>query len=170
MNFLYFANIVLNRLDEDDREIEHTAYEHALLASDLLLPDGIALELLARRRVGKKLSNLNGTDFVPRFLYALSQKYKIRVFLYGTRPEIIPHTAEYIRSTFGLPVSVSIHGYTPFDWSAVAECVKPDDDTINILLVGRGSPRQEIWMEEHREQIRQYNCITFAVGGLLDFW
>lgn len=170
VNFLYFANIVLNRLDEDDKEATHAAYELAILASDLLLPDGIALELLARRRLGKRLTNLNGTDFIPKFLREVSARYKVRIFLYGGPPEVVPNAAEYVRSTFGLCVPIVIHGYASFDWGAVEECVKPDDDTINVLLVGRGSPRQEVWMEENREQIRQHNCIAFAVGGLLDFW
>lgn len=45
-----------------------------------------------------------------------------------------------------------------------------EKETIRIFLVGRGSPLQEIWVENNRENIEKMECLTFTVGGLLDFW
>jgi len=116
VNFLYFANIVFNRLDEDDKKEVHKRYESALQGSDLLLPDGIALEILARRRIGKKLTNLNGTDFLPLFLSELTQKYQVRIFLYGGYEQDVQNAATFLRQTYDAEVSIVQNGYDAFDW------------------------------------------------------
>lgn len=38
------------------------------------------------------------------------------------------------------------------------------------MLIGRGSPLQEIWTEKNRDKIQEMGCLVFTVGGLLDFF
>ena len=46
VNFIYFSNIVAQRLFEDkDKTEKEKEYKKILLKSDFLLPDGIALQL-----------------------------------------------------------------------------------------------------------------------------
>jgi N-acetylglucosaminyldiphosphoundecaprenol N-acetyl-beta-D-mannosaminyltransferase len=34
-----------------------------------------------------------------------------------------------------------------------------------------GAPRQEVWIDEHKEELAKHGkVIAFGVGGLLDFW
>ncbi len=40
---------------------------------------------------------------------------------------------------------------------------------INVLLLARGTPRQEIWADEHIDKIRKHKLLVLSVGGLFDF-
>ena len=37
---------------------------------------------------------------------------------------------------------------------------------VNVLFVGLGCPKQEIWMAAHKEQV---NCVMLGVGAAFDF-
>ena len=101
VNFIYFANIVAQKLFDDKNKTEkEREYKKLLLKSDFLLPDGIALQVFYRvakilNRIESDctwLPNLNGTDFVPYFLSETKKKYgsqKLCLLLYGTKPEYL---------------------------------------------------------------------------------
>lgn len=120
MEYLYFAQIAGKKLfvphhisypTEDFREALladykqmnlqgiHAVYQKAILDADIVLMDGIALQLfyfLARK---KWLENLNGTDFCPYFLsYAkeYAGEYTVNIILYGTYPHLLEKTKEYL--------------------------------------------------------------------------
>jgi hypothetical protein len=104
VNYLYFANIsskklfqnhtahttkndVQNALLDDYKKHSISSissiYKKALLESDFLLPDGIALQIFyaLAHKLGhiksdiSKLQNLNGTDFSLDFLMYLKKKF-----------------------------------------------------------------------------------------------
>lgn len=94
VNFIYFANIVAQKLfDEKNKTEKEREYKKILLKSDFLLPDGIALQIFyffakQLKRIQSeinRLPNLNGTDFVPAFLAETKKKYgsqKLCILLY----------------------------------------------------------------------------------------
>ena len=71
VSFLYFANAMHHRLFEPWSKKSQTPtsifYKTSLEKSDLLFPDGIALQLFSQRSGHGKVDNLNGTDFIPYF-------------------------------------------------------------------------------------------------------
>jgi UDP-N-acetyl-D-mannosaminuronic acid transferase (WecB/TagA/CpsF family) len=100
VNFLYFANIVSQKLFDEgkDKTEKQREYKKILLKADYLLPDGIALQIfyyLANffrviKSPRKWLENLNGTDFTPYFLDEIKKRYgnqKICLLLYGAPPK-----------------------------------------------------------------------------------
>lgn len=60
-------------------------YNRAVNEADMLLPDGIGVELAGRMRGQQLTANLNGTDFVPQLL-AEAAKLGKSVFLFGGKP------------------------------------------------------------------------------------
>jgi UDP-N-acetyl-D-mannosaminuronic acid transferase (WecB/TagA/CpsF family) len=109
VNFLYFAQIVSQRLFEEgkDKTEKQREYKKILLKADYLLPDGIALQIfyyLANlfkviHSPRRWLDNLNGTDFTPYFLNEIKKRYgnqKICLLLYGAPPKGIEQASEYI--------------------------------------------------------------------------
>gem|GEM_PF-3299045 len=64
-------------------------------------------------------------------------------------------------------VSYFQDGYTPFDWEKLHNLSK---EKIPILLLGLGTPKQEIFIEENREHIEKHQLLTFCQGGTFDFW
>lgn len=135
VHFLYFANIILSKLDKnDDISPKKEALSKALLAGDFLLPDGIALKLLYKKYFRKELPNLNGTDFLPYFFTHLPYGKKVEILLYGATDEVVKKSVEYITKTFGYPIISVQNGFTEFDWSTIPT---RQDGTIRILLIGR---------------------------------
>ncbi len=58
-----------------------------------------------------------------------------------------------------------MHGYQEFDKNELS-----GTDPV-LFLVGRGSPRQELWVAEHRVFLMaRPNIVVVTVGGLFDFW
>lgn len=168
VHFLYFANILLNKLDREyDDSPKKQAFIAALTKWDFLLPDGIALKLLYKKYFRKDLPNLNGTDFLPYFLSNLSKWKKVEIIVYGGTEEVVKKSVDFITKSFMHRVSYAVNGFTHFDWTQIPP---RENNVIRILLVGRWSPLQELWTEENRQQIEAMKCLVFTVGGLLDFW
>jgi exopolysaccharide biosynthesis WecB/TagA/CpsF family protein len=185
VNFVYFATLsafINHDLHHTALTMKDQKYYDALMAGDFILPDGIALQLLRYRlkkahkihQHEKRLPNHNGTDFMPYFLETLRHEYgqrqRIRLVLYGSYKHIIPHTRHRLLEQ-GYEVIYSQDGYNVFDRQALSLALQDrTDQDIIILLVGRGSPLQEIRSHESINQIKQYKLLVFCVGGLLDFW
>lgn len=131
------------------------------------MPDGIALKLLYKKYFGKELPNLNGTDFLPYFLSNLPKDKKVEIFLYGATDEVVQKSATYITEIFDYLILSAQNGFGEFNWD---EMQPKQKGIIRILLIGRGSPLQEIWVEKNRKKIEEMGCLVFTVGGLLDFW
>lgn len=101
VHFLYFANIILNKLDtENTPSSQKEAFIQALFSGDFLLPDGIALSLLYKKHFQKELSNLNGTDFLPYFFFNIPKIEKVEILLYGASNEVVAQVKPYIIETF----------------------------------------------------------------------
>lgn len=83
VHFLYFANIILNNLNDDKKNLKRESYHDSLTRSDFLLPDGIALRTLYKKIYKKELPNLNGTDFLPFFLKNTPKEMPVEIIVYG---------------------------------------------------------------------------------------
>jgi UDP-N-acetyl-D-mannosaminuronic acid transferase (WecB/TagA/CpsF family) len=169
VHFLYFANIILNNIhDESQHPKQKNIYYCALQHADFLLPDGIALYCLRQAARWKKLikpshtnrSNLNGTDFTVRFLLFLKKKYQCRIVCYGSTDEIVQKAAAFLQQK-KITISSTHNGYQELDRSKVPSST---DNTITILLVGRGSPLQEIRTYHHQQCIRDKKILALTVG------
>ena len=136
----------------------------AVNGASLVLADGVG-DLLAARLLKKRLpERVCGADLVP----ALLQRHAARggsVFLYGGRAGVVARAAARLRSAYpGLRVVGWEHGYLSDESALIKalERLRPE-----LLLVGLGVPRQELWMAENRERC---GAVMIGVGGLLDLF
>lgn len=83
VNFLYFANAMQYHLFEEPQNKKDEEYKQALLNSDFILPDGIALQLwnYIAYKPRSWVSNLNGTDLTPRILEYITSKYTVELYI-----------------------------------------------------------------------------------------
>lgn len=138
----------------------------AALKDFLVLPDGIGVDMASKVLHGRTFpANLNGTDFVPALLAAITAP--VRVGLIGARRE---NGEGAIRELERIApqhsyVLISDGFFSPTDEPAILERVaelRPD-----ILLVAMGMPQQELWIAKN---ITAEHCtVPIAVGALLDF-
>lgn len=136
------------------------------LARFLVLSDGVGVDIASKILHGHAFpANLNGTDFIPAFLKALDNP--ISVALLGTTRANADAAAETLRR------DAPQHRYTVindgfFDAKREEQIlhelreIRPD-----ILLVGMGVPRQELWIAQ---KVTAEHCtLPIGVGALLDF-
>ena len=141
---------------------EDAAYAAAVNGAELVLADGVG-DLCAARILGTPLpGRVAGSDLVPRLLARLAERGG-SVFLYGARPGVAERAGESLQSACpGLRIAGTENGYIS-DETALLEALereKPD-----LLLLGLGAPRQELWMAENRQRTP---AVMIGVGGLLD--
>lgn len=159
--YLAFANA--HTLNQARRQ---PAYQNTL-RHFLVVNDGVGMDIASRWRYGHTFpENLNGTDFVPRWLRESRQR--LRVFLLGARPEVVEAAHARCRELFPHHDWVGrAHGYfRPEDEAALCERIRraaPD-----VLLVAMGNPLQEHWIARCAPAAGA--PVAIGVGALFDFW
>lgn len=180
-NFIYFAIIKEQKLFESGKKSNiQKEYYKAILKWDFLLPDGIALQIfyyLAHKQFSlpnKKLSNLNGTDFVPYFLDEIKKRYgsqRIQLFLYWAKADIVQDVQTSLQYK-GFSMSYIQDGYSEFNRDAFSKSKNDDENAINVLLVARSTPTnpiQELRTMKNYSKIKLHKLMVFNVWGLFDF-
>ncbi|MEE2943604.1 MAG: WecB/TagA/CpsF family glycosyltransferase [Pseudomonadota bacterium] len=140
-------------------------YAAALERADMVLSDGIGVEMAAKMQGSRIRENLNGTDFVPKLLIEAAKRGQ-SVYLLGGKPGTAEAAAmELQRRIPGLQVAGTRDGYNGADdMTAVSAINRSGAD---ILLVAMGVPLQELWIDRNFDGLKAKVCIS--VGGLFDF-
>jgi len=159
---MYVNAHVLNR-SREDRSLRD-ALEHA----DLVYCDGYGVRLAARALEAPIPHRMTGADWVWD-LAALCEAREASVYLLGSEPMVAAQAAARLRQRHPrLRVAGSHHGYFDLD-SPHAERVVEDLNARrpDIVLVGMGSPKQELWVE--RTAPRLDAGVVWSVGALFDY-
>jgi N-acetylglucosaminyldiphosphoundecaprenol N-acetyl-beta-D-mannosaminyltransferase len=139
--------------------------------SDLIEVDSVPLIFWARivGRASRRFHRCTYLDWRDAFWErAIAENWK--VFFVGGAPGVGDKAVARIQADWPGAQIETHHGY--FDIAqdgvenqAVVELIqayKPD-----IVLVGMGMPRQEVWVLENQAQLGP--CVTFTVGGAFDY-
>lgn len=140
------------------------ALEEALRDA-LVLNDGIGVEIASRLLYGQRFpANLNGTDFTPALLAALPGPR--RVFLVGSAPGVAEQAGRRMAAMHrNVTVVGTHHGFfASGDEEALAQRIIASG--ADLVLVGMGNPRQEIWA---RANLARLGMPILCVGALFDF-
>lgn len=170
-----FQNALLEEYKQKDMSQVRKLYQDAILDADVVLPDGIALQLFYFLSERKRLKNLNGTDFAPCFLQYLGKKYgydKVRLILYGTYPHLLDKTRKFLEKQW-YQVVYAQDGYINLDRNQVEKVLLKKDWTVDVLLVARSTPVypiQEIRSYANKKKIQQHNLLVMNQWGTFDFW
>lgn len=143
------------------------ALREALAGASLCVADGIGV-VWASKVLGAPLpGRVPGIELAEGLIARAAAEGK-SLFLLGGRPGVAEEAARRLERRFpGLRVAGTHHGY--FDAEAPGgdegvEAVAPFD--VDLLLVGMGAPRQELWIARRKEQLRAR--VMIGVGGALD--
>lgn len=137
----------------------------AALAGALLLNDGVGVALASRWLYGAPFpANLNGTDFTPAVLAALSQR--TRLFLVGSAPGVAEAAGRQLAATYPLIEIVGTqHGFfAPAEEATLATRIAASG--ADLVLAAMGNPRQEIWASTH---LALLGVPILCIGAFLDF-
>ncbi|MFS0576676.1 WecB/TagA/CpsF family glycosyltransferase [Sporosarcina sp. 179-K 3D1 HS] len=143
---------------KDDPELK------ALLnRAEFQIPDGIGVIIASKLQKGNIKSRVTGVDMMDRVVREAARTGK-SIFLYGAKPGVAETAADKLIETYSnLRVAGTQDGYEQDTQKVI--------DTINaaqpdILFVAMGSPKQELWIEEHRENL--HPILYQGVGGSFD--
>jgi exopolysaccharide biosynthesis WecB/TagA/CpsF family protein len=137
--------------------------------ASLVLADGLPI-VLASQVLGRKLpERVAGSDLVPA-LFEQSGKV-LRVFLLGAAPGVAEQAAARIErqwqkvrivGTYSPPVGFEDDNLENARILALIAAARPD-----LLIVGLGAPKQELWVHRHRNQLRAK--VAICAGATIDF-
>ncbi len=137
--------------EKDDR------FAEAMQAADLAVPDGISVVMASRLLRAPIPERVTGGDLMER-LCAEASHFGFRVFFLGGLPGAAPMAAHNLRARYqGLNVCGTYcppPGFesNPTELARIRSLVNAA--RADLLCVAFGAPKQEIWMQENRGQLR----------------
>lgn len=154
----------------------HLQYNQAFLtayrSADIITVDShyvrLALRLLGRPVVNR----LPGSDIVPAFCRRQADDPGTRIFLLGAKPGVAQAALRNMNSRAGRELVVGAHGPSmnfvndAREIDAVIEMIAASG--ANVLLVGLGAPKQEIWIASVRHRLPQVR-VMMGIGATIDY-
>lgn len=149
---------------------QDTAFKKALLGSDILLPDGIAVVTAVRILIGQKIKKIAGADIHLHLLEELNQKGGSCFYL-GSSENTLLKIKERIAiefpnvrvGTFSPPYRTEFSHDKKSKKVEIVNAFQPD-----VLFVGMTAPKQEKWAFTHKEYLNAK--IICSIGAVFDFY
>lgn len=163
-----FHLVVTINSENGTKAIEKKEFLEVVKKADLVVPDGIGI-IYASRILGDRLpERVPGIDLTYELL-KICAKRGFGVILVGGREGIAEKARRnLIKEIPNLKILSTFNGY--FNEDAEVKIVeeikrkKPD-----VLLVGMGSEKQELWIYKWREEFKDIP-VCIGIGGSLDIW
>ena len=135
----------------------------------MVTPDGVPVVWFGRLKGLKNVKRVYGPDLM-REMCRISQDRKYRNYFYGSTPEVLDRLSTNLRALFpGLMVggmySPPFREILPEEDAGIIEAI--NQSSSDILWVGLGSPKQDVWMYEHRDKLNV--PVIVGVGAAFDF-
>jgi N-acetylglucosaminyldiphosphoundecaprenol N-acetyl-beta-D-mannosaminyltransferase len=140
----------------------------ALRRADLVYCDGYGVRMAARVLDNSLPHRMTGADWIWG-LAALCERAGQSLYLLGSEPPFAREAARKLERYYPqLHIAGAHHGYFELD-SPHARRVVEDINAKqpDIVLVGMGTPKQELWIERHAHQLDA--DVLWTVGALLDY-
>ncbi len=144
----------------------------AYRSADIITVDSHYVRL-ALRMLGRPVANrLPGSDIVPALCARDAANQALRIFLLGARPGVAQTAREAMNRKAGRELVVGAHGPSmnfvndPSEIDAVLKMIETSG--ANVLLVGLGAPKQEIWISSVRHRLPQVR-VMMGVGATIDY-
>lgn len=154
-------------------KLQHdAAFVAAYQQADYRVCDSQVL-LYAARFLGDPIkAKISGSDLFPQFCEYHAKNEKIKIFLLGGAPGIAAQAQARINQRIGRSIIVAAHSPSFGFEKNPQECLNLiqmiRQSTANVLVVGVGAPKQEIWITKHRQMLPNID-IFLAVGAAIDF-
>ncbi|BAY63958.1 UDP-N-acetyl-D-mannosaminuronic acid transferase [Calothrix brevissima NIES-22] len=147
----------------------NSALAKVIQDAELVIPDGAGVVLYLRWLLWQKVERCPGIELAETLLRELGkQQNPTKVFFYGGAPGVAAKAAEFCQQkTPSLNVVGTHSGYhSPEEEEKLRETLSQLQP--QVIFVGLGVPRQELWIAQHRYLCPQ--AIWIGVGGSFDIW
>ena len=145
---------------------EDTHYRRLLNQADIVYADGISVVWSSSILGGCKLHKNTGADWIEDFCRFAEQE-SIRIYILAGREGIAQKAKDNLLKSYP---EIKIVGYSDGFFKDNSEVQVLSEIRVlspQVLFVGMGTPYQERWTYEHREEISAPVC--WGVGALFDY-
>jgi N-acetylglucosaminyldiphosphoundecaprenol N-acetyl-beta-D-mannosaminyltransferase len=147
---------------------DNCTYQRVVNSADLVVPDGKPLIISSRLLGNTPIEQVRGAD-LTRKLLSISNMSRLTIGLYGGTPEALQKmvrtiTMEYPKIKIGCVISPPFRELTRQEKEA--DIVKINNSAVQVLFVGLGCPKQEMWMSNHKGRVYS---VMVGVGAVFDF-
>jgi len=148
---------------------EDPAYMHVQKGAAFVLPDGNPLSVVSRKRGFEKAERVAGPDLMRQMFLQGNAGDGLRHFFYGSTENTLSKLEEKLKKQYP---KLQIAGmYAP----PFREQTKEEEAQVrsmishaapDVIWVGLGAPKQEIWMQRHEGL---FSGVMLGVGAGFDF-
>jgi N-acetylglucosaminyldiphosphoundecaprenol N-acetyl-beta-D-mannosaminyltransferase len=149
----------------------HRGLCDAYKTAGLVLADGwpiVAASRLLRRKLPERVA---GSDLVPRVFASADEFSPLRTYLLGAAPGVGVRAAENIQRRWpGVKVvgvdspPIGFERHADENETILSRVAAAD---VDLLIVGLGAPKQELWVHAHRHALRAK--VAICAGATIDF-
>ena len=169
------VDFIVNTVSWLPNRFRHPELVAILRKADLVTADGMPV-VWAARLLGTRLKErVTGADLVPALAAACAQRKK-SIYLLGGAGDVAWKTAEIFQKRHpDLQIAgisspfVHVEGEKILDEETVDQQILEDINKArpDILFVGFGNPKQEMWFERNRSKLKA--AVTIGIGGTFEF-
>ena len=146
----------------------HPALAKVIRQAELVIPDGSGVVLYLKLLLFQQIHRCPGIELAESLLQSLGQLEIGNVFFYGGAPGVAEAAADvWQRRVPGLDIVGTQNGYLSTTEEAKLQQTLTQLQP-QLILVGLGVPRQELWIAQHRSLCP--NAVWIGVGGSFDIW
>lgn len=143
----------------------HDGFAQVLHRADMLTPDGMPLVWVTSRLRKRKQDRVAGMDILLSLCKKAAQE-DLSVFFLGSTPDVLWGMEQRLKMEFptlkiaGM-VSPPFKPLTRDEDEALVQQI--NDSGANLVLVSLGCPKQEWWMDNHRDRVQS---VMVGLGGV----
>ena len=164
--------VVTPNVDHAVQLSHHEGLRQSYASAAMVLADGAPI-VGASRMLGRPLpERVAGSDLVPAVLASATERDKpLRVFLLGAGPGVAERAAAAIHQRYANVQVVGTHcpplgfEHDPQANQAALDAVAAVE--VDLLIIGLGAPKQELWVSQYRQQITAK--VAVCAGATIDF-
>jgi len=166
------VDFIVNTYCATKSEPRNPALANVLRRAELVIADGMPLVWLSRL-IGTPLpERVTGADLVPLIAERAARDH-VKLYFLGGAEEYTRRAAEILTERYpGLEIAGIDTPFVKLDAPGAADldreiCHRINESGASILLVGFGNPKQELWAERNRANLK---CgISIGIGGTFNF-
>ncbi|MEX0701752.1 MAG: WecB/TagA/CpsF family glycosyltransferase [Planctomycetales bacterium] len=149
----------------------HDGLQRAYRDAALVLADGMPV-VWASRLLGKPLpERVAGADLVPALFDAADRARQLTVYLLGAAPGVAERARREIEARWPAVEVVGTYspplGFEKDDAENASILARIAEAGPDVLVLGLGAPKQELWIQAHRELVAAR--VALCVGATIDF-
>jgi N-acetylglucosaminyldiphosphoundecaprenol N-acetyl-beta-D-mannosaminyltransferase len=150
--------------------VKHKSFRDCLEKIDLIVPDGQPVRWALNSFYNVQLRDRVAGPILSRHVLAKANDNHLRVYLYGSVPATLEKMQAFIKEYYPNVVICGVHAdrfreATPEE--DAEDIRKINASGANLVLVGRGCPRQEKWVANH---VGLIHAPMMAIGAAFDFF